>query len=87
MASPRLLLALTVANVTLLGWQLVRPSRADSGEALGVLRGRGLELVDEAGRLRVQVSTDETRSVLHAEGAQTTLMLRSKAGVERVLGP
>jgi hypothetical protein len=55
MKSPALLLALTVVNLGLLGAQLLRTRDAAAADEPGVLRGRGLELVDEQGRVRAQL--------------------------------
>jgi hypothetical protein len=48
----RVLLVLTLVNLGLLAYQVVR-ARKESGE---ILRGRGLEIVDDQGRMRVQLT-------------------------------
>jgi hypothetical protein len=50
---------LTIANLGLLGWQVAGLARGGSDRASeGVLRGRGLELLDAQGRLRVQLKVE-----------------------------
>ena len=53
MKNHRLALVLTVANLALLLFQLVRLELADAKPGLSVLRGTGLQLVDSEGRPRV----------------------------------
>jgi hypothetical protein len=62
MKSNRVVLAITVLNLALFAYQLVHLSRRGGGlsraEAEGVvpmLRGRGLEIVDDQGRIRAQL--------------------------------
>ena len=55
MKNPRLLLALTVANVLLLAFLLVRGRSIEAAPELTVLRGKGLEIVDEQGRARASI--------------------------------
>jgi hypothetical protein len=50
----RLLLVLTLANLGLLAHQLLRLPEASAKEDAPMLRARGLELVDDQGRVRVQ---------------------------------
>ena len=44
-----MLLVLTVVNLMLLGMLLARGQRAEARSELSVLRGRGLEIVDDQG--------------------------------------
>ena len=50
----RLAAALTLVNLALLAWQAVRLPEAVAGGEPAMLRGSGLELVDSAGRVRLQ---------------------------------
>ena len=54
----KLLIALTVANLGLLGYQSVQPraSTPATADAPPVLRGRALEIVDDRGRVRASLS-------------------------------
>ncbi len=54
MMPQRLLVALTVVNLGLLVALLTRVRPAEAND-LAVLRGRGLEIVDEAGRVRASI--------------------------------
>jgi hypothetical protein len=59
MPGQRLLLAATVVNLGLLGYQIVQPRSdaiAAAPEVPGVLRGRALEIVDQRGRVRATLS-------------------------------
>lgn len=56
MKSTRLLWALTVFNLGCLAYQAVPERRAQAGEEPPILRGRGLEIVDDQGRLRAQLT-------------------------------
>lgn len=59
MAPTRWLWILTVANLGLLAWQVGgRAGEAPGRTAEGVLRGRALELLDEHGRVRVQMKVE-----------------------------
>jgi hypothetical protein len=53
----QLLIALTVANIALLTFSLVRPFRAGGqGGVVPVLRGRALEIVDDRGQVRASIT-------------------------------
>ena len=132
-----LLWALTVLNLGLLAWQGVRPPAAHAEEVPAMLRGRGLEIVDDQGRVRAQFkvepanatfkmpdgtvgypetvifrlitadgkprvklttsdtgsglmllgSTDTTHTVLKADGAKTSLLLRNDEKTQHVVKP
>ena len=58
MQTPGLLLALTVANLGLLGYQSVNrhPGTATTADVLEVIRGHALEIVDHHGRVRASLS-------------------------------
>lgn len=51
-----LLVVLTVTNLTLLCMLLARGQSARASDELGILRGRGLEIVDDHGRVRAQLT-------------------------------
>lgn len=53
-----LVAALTVVNLALLAAQVVGLPRAEAGATPAMLRGRGLELVDEQDRVRVQMKLE-----------------------------
>ena len=55
MKTQRLLVALTVINLGLLTLQVVRPRLAFAQGAGPILRGRALEIVDERGKVRVEL--------------------------------
>lgn len=49
------LVVLTVVNVALLGILLTQGGPARAGNDTGVLRGRGLEIVDDSGKVRASI--------------------------------
>jgi hypothetical protein len=51
----RLLIALTVLNLGLLMFLLVRTRQVEAGSAPSVLRGSALEIVDDQGRVRASI--------------------------------
>jgi len=55
MTIPRVLIALTVANLGLLVLLVGRIRSAEAGGVEPVLRGRALEIVDDRGRLRASI--------------------------------
>ena len=55
MNTQRLLIALTVVNLALLTSSLARPGAAGAADVAQVLRGRGLEIVDDHGRVRASI--------------------------------
>jgi hypothetical protein len=55
MKNQRLLVALTVLNLGLLTYQVVRPRYVFAQENAPVLRGRALEIVDERGKVRAEL--------------------------------
>ena len=58
MKSIRFLAALTVINLALLAYQGIRLREARAHDDAQVLRGRGLEIVDDQGRVRVQFKVE-----------------------------
>ncbi len=56
MKTQKILIALTVINLALLGYQAVHIQSAEASPDLTVLRGTGLEIVDDQGRLRATLS-------------------------------
>jgi len=77
MKSPRLVLALTLANVALLvacAAQFVRPATAQPES--GVLRGRALEIVDDQGRVRASISVLPASKSSSGESYSETVLLR-----------
>jgi len=57
MKSNRVLWALTVFNLGCLAYQAVPNQNAGAETDVPMLRGRGLEIVDDQGRLRAQITT------------------------------
>jgi hypothetical protein len=55
MKTQQVLLALTVANATILMISLTQPHRAEAQAAAPVLRGRAFEIVDDHGRIRAEI--------------------------------
>lgn len=56
MNTQRLLVALTVLNLVLLGFLLAHSNSVVAQGGAQVLRGRALEIVDDAGRVRASIS-------------------------------
>jgi hypothetical protein len=56
MTHQRLLLALSVANILLLGFSLTSTHLAGAQDPLPILRGRALQIVDDQGRVRASIS-------------------------------
>jgi hypothetical protein len=54
----RVLVVLTLVNLGLLGYQVVRSLRDDAGAGGPILRGGGLEIVDGEGRVRAQIKIE-----------------------------
>jgi hypothetical protein len=132
-----MLWALTLFNLACLAMQAAPTKDAHAEQAGGILRGRGLEIVDDRGRLRAQLvlepanatyewpdgstgypetmifrlatadgkprvklttseegsglmllgDSDETRTILHAQGKRTSLELRNDERVRKVVEP
>ncbi|MEK7466492.1 MAG: hypothetical protein AAB074_03675 [Planctomycetota bacterium] len=58
MKSNRVLWALTVFNLGCLAYQAAPSQKAHAEDDAPMLRGRGLEIVDDQGRLRVQMKVE-----------------------------
>ena len=50
------LLALTVLNLGILGYVVTRPQADAAPKADGILRGKGLQIVDDRGKVRASIS-------------------------------
>jgi len=70
----RLALALTLINLVILLLTLSRFGPATASEAAPVLRGRGLEIVDEHGKLRAQIILLPPSTKDGQKYAETTLL-------------
>jgi hypothetical protein len=74
-----LLVALAVVNLALLAHQAVRPRLAFAQETAPVLRCRGLEIVDERGKVRAQLSVfpaDPKHKLPNGDPYPETVLLR-----------
>ena len=79
MKTQRLLIALTLLNLGLLTLQLARPRLAFAQEPSPVLRGRALEIVDERGKVRAQLSVfpaDPKHKLPNGDPYPETVLLR-----------
>ena len=77
----RLTLVLTLINLALLGTWLHRDRVAFAQSDAGVLRGRGLELVDESGRVRAQFSIEpDGEAVFRMRDSSGEIRLKLGAG-------
>src|SRR3954451_8147525 len=79
MKSQRLLAALTVLNLALLTYQVVRPRIALAQEPAPVLRGRALEIVDDRGKVRAQLTVfpaDPKHKLPNGDPYPETVLLR-----------
>jgi hypothetical protein len=79
MKNQRLLVALTVLNLGLLTYQLVRPQFAFAQETGPILRGRALEIVDERGRVRAELRVfpaDPKHKLPNGDPYPETVLLR-----------
>ena len=79
MKNPRLLVALTVVNLGLLTYQLVRPRFALAQETGPILRGRALEIVDERGKVRAELRVfpaDPKHKLPNGDPHPETVLLR-----------
>lgn len=56
MKTQRFLVFLTVVNLGILLFQLIHSRTAEAQNVVPVLRGRGLEIVDDSGRLRASIT-------------------------------
>jgi hypothetical protein len=79
MKNQRLLVALTVLNLVLLTYQVVRPRIALAQEPAPVLRGRALEIVDDRGKVRAQLTVfpaDPKHKLPNGDPYPETVLLR-----------
>src|SRR5262245_58096113 len=79
MKNQRLLFARTAINLGLLAYQVVRPRLAHAQENAPVLRGRALEIVDERGKVRAQLSVfppDPKHRLPNGDPYPETVLLR-----------
>ena len=76
----RLLIVLTIVNVAMLTYSLVRTEAAGADGVAPVLRGRALEIVDDAGRVRASITVfpADSRALLPdgSRGYPETVLLR-----------
>ena len=76
MKTQRLLIALTLVNLALLIFTLARIPPAVAEGAPQVLRGRGLEIVDEQGRVRASIKVLPATTQANGETYAETVLLR-----------
>ena len=79
MKTHRLVLALTLVNLTLLTFQIVHLRAAEASPALGILRGTGLEIVDDQGRGRAQIVVypgDDSVTLPNGQKLKETVLFR-----------
>jgi hypothetical protein len=80
MATHKIVMLLTAVNVGLLSYQLLKPheSFASPQAVPGVLRGRALEIVDDRGRVRAQLSVlpEDPTHVWNGKPYPETVLLR-----------
>src|SRR3954462_15531057 len=79
MKNQRLLVALTVLNLGLLSYQVLRPRPALAQEPSPVLRGRALELVDDRGKVRAEIRVfpaDPKHKLPNGDPYPETVLLR-----------
>jgi hypothetical protein len=79
MKHQRLLVALTVINLGLLSFQVVRPRLAFAQEVAPVLRGRSLQIVDDHGRVRAALNVlqvDPAKKMPNGQPYPETVILR-----------
>jgi hypothetical protein len=79
MKNQRLLVALSVNNLGLLTFQVVRPRLAFAQETGPILRGRALEIVDERGKVRAELRVfpaDPKHKLPNGDPYPETVLLR-----------
>jgi hypothetical protein len=76
MKTQRLLTVLTLVNFVLLIFALTETRPAAAEANLGVLRGRGLEIVDERGRIRASITILPAKTQPNGDSYQETVLLR-----------
>lgn len=76
MKTQRLLVALTLVNLALLIVTLAQSRPAVAESAPPMLRGRGLEIVDESGRVRASISVMPASTSANGQAYPETVLLR-----------
>ena len=80
MKTQRFLFVLTLVNLGLLGYQLVRaqPRAAGTTEVPAVVRGRALEIVDDRGRVRASLAVlpEDPKVLWNGKPYPETVLLR-----------
>jgi hypothetical protein len=76
MKTHRLFMVLTVVNFGLALFLLFRPGLVEAQDALSVLRGSGLEIIDDQGRLRASVNIQPAGTTANGEAFPETVLLR-----------
>jgi len=80
MKTQRFVVGLTVLNLLILAYTLLRASPAASAEVAPVLRGRALEIVDDQGRVRAMIkvfpASPEAKMPDGTTGYPETVLLR-----------
>ena len=83
MGTIRLAVALTAANLAILLAGMAHARSSDAEEALPVLRGGALELVDERGRMRARLNVEaDGEVVLRLMDDTGTIRVKLGAGTE-----
>jgi hypothetical protein len=72
----RILMVLTVLNLALLIFTLSQTSSAAAEGSPGMLRGRGLEIVDEQGRVRASITVLPAKTAPSDQAYPETVLLR-----------
>jgi len=76
MTTRRLLIGLTLVNLALLIFTLAQTRPAVAEGSAPVLRGRGLEIVDERGRVRASIQVLPASAQPNGEASAETVLLR-----------
>ena len=80
MTTTHLALALTVINLGLFVVQLVRMEKAEAPDGPEILRGSGIEIVDDEGRLRAQLKLEPANAAFEmpdgSKGYPETVIFR-----------
>ena len=79
----RVLIGLTVINLSLLIAQLTRVARASTGDAPETVRARAIELIDERGRVRAQLNVEtDGEAVFRLRDAEGEIRVKLGGGRE-----
>jgi len=76
MKTERIALALTVVNLLILAGSAVRAASAAPRQEAQMLRGRGLEIVDERGRRRAQIVLFPASTLPNGRNSSETVLFR-----------